>query len=215
MDINCQAISYGIQRGAFTEIRTAMFPYVFAVKDFAKHVISGGLEQVLFKFASPITFSGDSTVKFTPLVKTSGKSTTEPAQTYFNLEREWSERDFPMSGLTIAATVEGSFSRGVPAKMVVIGDADFPLSQQGQQVNPDNVSLLVNSIDWLTDQTGLVALRTKGATARPLDELTEGKRTFLKFLNFFLPLLLVVGYGIFRFQQNRFKRLKRKEVGYV
>ncbi len=215
MDMNCQVISYGIQRGSFTEIRQAMFPYVFAVKDFTKHVISGGLEQVLFKFASPITYSGDSTVKFTPLVKTSSKSTTEPAQTYFNLEKQWTERDFSMSGLTIAAALEGKFNGGPRAKMVVIGDADFPLAQQGQQVNPDNVSLLVNSIDWLTDQTGLVSLRTKGATARPLDELTDGRRTFLKFLNFFLPLILVVGYGIFRFQQNRIKRLKRKEVGYV
>jgi len=215
LDINCQVIQFGIQRGSFTEIRSAVFPYIFAAKDFSKHVVSGGLEQVLFKFASPISFSGDSMVKFTPLIKTSAKSTTEQAQTYFNLERQWKEQDFPMSGLTVAAAVEGPFNGGSPAKMIVIGDADFPLSQQGQQAIPDNISLFVNSIDWLTDQTGLVSLRTKGATARPLDELTDGKRSFLKFLNFFLPLFFVVGYGIFRFQKNRIKRLKRKEVGYV
>ena len=73
----------------------------------------------------------------------------------------------------------------------------------------------MNSLDWLSDNTGLIELRTKGATMRPLDEMEEGKRKFLKYLNFSLPLLLVILYGIFRMQRNRIRRTKRMEVGHV
>ena len=77
------------------------------------------------------------------------------------------------------------------------------------------MNLLVNAIDWLSDDTGLIQLRTQGATARPLDDIEEGKRTFLKYLNFLLPVVLALIYGIIRFQRNRMIRLKRKEAGYV
>ncbi|NJM15845.1 MAG: hypothetical protein HC896_11195 [Bacteroidales bacterium] len=101
--------------------------------------------------------------------------------------------------------------------MVVIADGDFAVGQQGGrgQINPDNVSLLSNAVDWLSDDTGLIELRTKGATARPIDDIEEGKRTFLKYLNFVLPILLIVIYGIVRFQINQTKRIKRMEVDYV
>jgi ABC-type uncharacterized transport system involved in gliding motility auxiliary subunit len=82
-------------------------------------------------------------------------------------------------------------------------------------VNPDNLNLLINSLDWLSDDTGLVELRTQGATARPIDDLEDKKRTFLKYLNFLLPVLLALAYGIFRFQRARIIRLKRMEEGYV
>ncbi len=215
LDANCQVISYGVPHGGFTEIRQAMFPYIFAVQKFGEHEVTNGLEQVGIQFASGVNFSGDSTLHFTPLLFTSEKSTTESGNTYFNIERKWTEADFPVKNLVIAGAVEGSFSGSAPTRMVVFGDADFPLSDQRQQPNPDNISLFANSIDWLSDETGLVALRTKGATARPIDDIEDGKKTFLKFLNFLLPIVLVIIIGIFRFQTNRMKRLKRREEGYV
>ena len=87
--------------------------------------------------------------------------------------------------------------------------------QQQQQINPDNVNLMVNSIDWLSDETGLIDLRSKGAKLRPLDQIEDGKKTFLKYLNFLLPILIIVGYGIYRMNRNRNIRLKRMEAHYV
>jgi hypothetical protein len=97
----------------------------------------------------------------------------------------------------------------------VFGDGDCPISQGGRGANPDNVSLLVNTIEWLSDDTGLSALRTKGVSSRPIDTLEDGKRTFLKFLNFFLPIVLALGYGIFRSQRNRSIRMRRMQERYV
>jgi gliding-associated putative ABC transporter substrate-binding component GldG len=213
IDINCQKGFIQPQPGYFMQIT---IPYFMILNNFGDHAISSGLEQVFMNFASSIDFAGDSAVKYTPLVYSSDKSGTKPSEDYINITQDWNKSDFPMSKLTLAAAFEGRIAGSAPTKMVVVGDGDFPVAQQQQrQVNPDNVSLLVNSIDWLSDDTGLVELRTSGATARPLDEIDDSKRVFLKYLNFLLPLLIVLIYGIFRFQRNRIIRLKRMEVDYV
>jgi hypothetical protein len=74
---------------------------------------------------------------------------------------------------------------------------------------------MVNAIEWMSDQSGLIELRTKAVTARPLDEIEDGKKNFLKWLNFLLPLVLVILFGVFRNQRNRNIRMKRMEEGYV
>jgi ABC-type uncharacterized transport system involved in gliding motility auxiliary subunit len=102
--------------------------------------------------------------------------------------------------------------------MVVIGDGDFAVNNQNggqvQQLQPDNLSFFVNSIDWLADDTGLISLRTKAVTSRPIDQLEDGTKSLLKYLNFFLPMLLVLGYGLVRMQMKRRIRVKRMEVSY-
>jgi ABC-type uncharacterized transport system involved in gliding motility auxiliary subunit len=99
--------------------------------------------------------------------------------------------------------------------MVVIGDGDFTTQRGNQQKQRDKVSLLVNSIDWLSDETGLMSLRTKGITSRPLKQISRSKQTFLKYFNFLVPMVVIIVIGILRFQQNRIIRKKRMEADYV
>ena len=87
--------------------------------------------------------------------------------------------------------------------------------QQGRGRNADNISLLVNSIDWLSDDTGLIDLRTKGVSSRPIDEMEDSKRSMLKYLNFGLPIILVLIYGLVRHQRNRAKRIRRMQQSFV
>ena len=67
--------------------------------------------------------------------------------------------------------------------MVVFSDGDFAVNGEGQgaqQLQPDNVNLMSNAIDWLSDDTGLISLRTKGVTSRPLDaQLEDGTKTLI------------------------------------
>ena len=213
IDMNCQQGWIQPQPNYYMQVT---IPYFIIVQNFADHPISSGLEQVTINFGSSLNFAGDSLIKYTPLVMSSENSGTQPAESYINIMQQWSDTDFPLSNLTLAGAFEGRFKGSAPTKMVVVADGEFAEAvNQQQQVNPDNVNLLVNSIDWLSDDTGLVELRTRGATARPLDELDESKRTFLKYLNFLLPVLLALIYGIFRFQRNRIIRLKRMEADYV
>ena len=214
LDVNAVTVMVSMQQGPFTVQQPMAFPYIPQVNSFGDHPVAGGLEQVLMNFVSSIDYKGDSTLTFTPLLLSSEMSTTRPAPTYIDLGYQWTEDDFPMKNLTLGAALEGKFG-SVPGRMVVFADGNFPVAESQQQVQADNVNLLVNSIDWLSDDTGLLELRTQGATARPIDEMEDGKKTAIKYTNFLLPILLVIAYGIMRAQRNRILRNKRREVGYV
>jgi gliding-associated putative ABC transporter substrate-binding component GldG len=215
VDVQCPVVTLQQQQGQYVSIKPVQFYYFPFINKFADHPVSSGLEQIILQFASPVSYTGDSSVAFTPLAMTSERSGTKPSYSLYEVDKEWTENDFPMSGIPVAAALEGKIAGNANARMVVVGDGDFPVGNGQGQVNQDNINLAVNSLDWLSDNTGLIELRTRGATMRPLDEMEEGKRKFLKYLNFSLPLLLVILYGVYRMQRNRIRRIKRMEVGHV
>lgn len=217
VDANCGSVTVQQQQGPFRFNTQVSFPYLPVVGTFADHPITKGLEGVVFQFASPLIYTGDSSIKFTPIAMSSEKSGSIKAPQYFDIQKQWKESDFPMKNLPIAGIFEGKLSGNTNSKMVVIGDGDFAINGSGgkpQKLQGDNVNLMVNSIDWLSDKTGLIDLRTKGITSRPIKDLEDGEKAFIKWLNFFLPIVLVIAYGIFRMQSNRMKKLKRMEVSY-
>ena len=217
VDAQCGAVTVQQQQGFFTMQTNVSFPFLPRITNFADHPITKGLENVLLEFASSIRYSGDSTKRFTPIVQTSEKSNTLAAPQFFNIQKQWTDVDFPLHHLTVGATIEGKLAGNATSRMVVVSDGDFMVSgppQRPRQLQPDNVSLMANSIDWLSDDTGLIALRTKGVTSRPIDELEASTKTILKYANFLAPLLLVMGYGLVRMQRNRMVRLKRMSENY-
>jgi gliding-associated putative ABC transporter substrate-binding component GldG len=217
IDARCGSVNVVQQQGSFSLQSQIQFPFLPIVEKFADHPISKGLESVVFEFASPITYVGDTTLKFIPLAFTSEKSGALPAPVSFSIQKQWTEADFPEHDIILAATVTGKLSGNVPSKLVVISDGDFAVTgppQQQQKRPGDNISLLTNSVDWLSDDTGLIALRTKGVTSRPLDQLEDSTKTILKYGNFLLPVLLAIAYGLIRMQRNRMKRLTRMSENY-
>jgi gliding-associated putative ABC transporter substrate-binding component GldG len=218
IDSRCANINVRQQQGMFTYNTTVKFPYLPLISKFASHPITKGLEAVLLPFASTVSYTGDTTKTFVPIAQTSDLSGTQPAPVYFDVSKQWSQADFPQKGLTVAGVLTGKIAGSNLSRIVLIGDGDFAVNGEGEQArqqSADNISLMVNSIDFLSDDTGLIELRTKGVTSRPLNQIEDGKKAFLKYLNFLLPLLLVIIYGIFRTQYNRNLRTKRMEEGHV
>ncbi|MDD2323630.1 MAG: Gldg family protein [Bacteroidales bacterium] len=218
VDQRCASVGVRQQQGLFSYTTQMPFHYLPMASVFADHPITKGLENVVFPFASSLSFTGDTTVKFKPLVSSSDHAGTQPTPVYFNIQKKWSKNDFPLSGITLGAAITGITSDGIPLSLVVFSDGDFAVNgegQQAQQLAGDNVSLLVNSIDWLSDDTGLIALRTKGITSRPIKELEDSTKILLKWINFILPLFLIIVYGFIRRQRKNALRVKRMEVGYV
>jgi hypothetical protein len=174
---------------------------------------------VVTQFVSTITYTGDSTVTCTPLLTTSESAGTLSSPLYFDIQKNWDKSDFPLAELPLGALLEGNIGGGNYSKMVVIADGDFAINgpeQGARQQNPDNINLMVNAIDYLSDDTGLISLRTKGVTSRPIDtDLEDGRKSFLKWFNFLMPILLIVIIGFIRSQQQRNLRFKRMEEGYV
>lgn len=213
-DAKCGAVTVQ-QQTPFGMMQTQMaFPYLPMVGNFADHPVTKGLENVMFQFASTVRPTGtDSSRRFTPLIFSSDKANAFAAPLMFDINKRWTENDLPMSGIVLGGVLEGNLAGSAQSKIIVIGDGDFAINGQ-QRVQADNVSLLSNAIDWLADDTGLIELRTKGVSSRPIDDLDDSTKTIIKYVNFGLPLLLVFVYGIVRFQRNRMTRLKRMSENY-
>lgn len=219
IDAQCGQVTVQQQQGFFTMQTPVQFPYIPLISTFADHPISKGLEQVVMAFASPVRFLGDSSKVFTPIAFSSTQAGIQPAPTFFDIQKQWTAGDFPLNNVIVGGVLEGDFGGGIPGKIVIYGDGDFGVSGQQRQ-SQDNVSLLANSIDWLSDDTGLIELRTKAVATRPiaqeyLGEEANGKRSFLKYLNFGLPILLILIYGFIRYQRERNRRIKRMVESYL
>lgn len=214
VDASCGSVTVRQQQGMFNFQNNIAFPYFPLINTFENHPAVKGLESVMFQFAAPISFSGDTGIQFTPLARTSAKTGTIPAPTYFNIQKQWTQADFPMSKLAVAAVFSGKISGTNPSKMILISNGNFAINGEGQkemQLPPDNVNLLVNGIDWLSDETGLIDLRTKGVSTRPLDQVEDSTKTLLKYLNFLLPVLLIVIYGFVRMQMKNNQKVRRMQ----
>jgi gliding-associated putative ABC transporter substrate-binding component GldG len=210
-DTKCGAVTMQQQTSFGMLQQQIQFPYIPIVSRFSNHPSVKGLESVVMQFVSTIKYTGDTTKRFTPLAFSSEQSNALKAPLYFEIQKQWTQNDFPENGLTVAAAIEGKLAGNTRSKMIVIGDGDFPINGSGEQprqLSADNVSLLVNGIDWLSDDTGLIALRTKGAVSRPITQLEDSTKALLKYGNFLLPILLAIGYGVYRSQRNKMKRYK-------
>ena len=217
VDASAGTVGVRQQSGFMTFTRQIPFHFWPQITKFEDSPATKGLNQVVVQFASSIQYSGDTTAHFTPLLITSEKSGPIAAPTFINLNKEWTNADFPLEGQTIAAVLKG-VNGNQQSSIVLFSDGDFAVNGEGQQMQQlpaDNVSLFVNAVDFLSDDTGLIDLRTKEITSRPLEALEDGKRSLLKWLNFLLPILLVLIFGLIRFQYRRNQRIKRMEVGHV
>ncbi len=216
VDAHCGNITLQQQQGMFRYMSQVKFPYLPIFSKFADNPIVKGLEGVILPFVSPIQFTGDTAIQYIPLIFSSEKSNSLPAPFMFNVQKQWTPAEFNKKDLVAAAAFKGKFTGDSINKIVVIGNGDFAVGGKDnrQQVQQDNVNLFVNSIDWLSDDTGLIELRTKGITSRPIEDLEDSTKTLLKYLNFLLPIILIVIYGLFRMQRNKNIRIKRMEENY-
>ena len=151
-----------------------------------------------------------------------------------SIAEEVLETDYKSGNQLFAVLLEGQFTsayknrvkpftskfykeQSAPNKMVVIADGDVGKNQllkgkpydlardkwTNQQFG--NKDFLLNTIDYLLDDTGLMQLRNKTLKIRMLDKQKAFKeRTYWQFLNVISPLLLLFGFGfVFNFLRRR------------
>lgn len=216
IDAQCGAITVVQQQGGFNLQTQINFPYFPLVNNFSETPATKGLEQVMLPFACNMTWTDNPAYDYTPLLKSSKKSGLQPVPVHFDVNRQWREEDFPDHNLVLAAGLKAKAANA--GSIVVIGNGSFATNGEGQQarkLNLDNVALMVNSIDYLSDETGLIDLRTKGITRRPLKQLEDSSKALIKWINFLLPIILVVIYGIYRSARRNAIKMRRMQPGNV
>ena len=212
VDASCGAVTVRQQQGPFVFNSQIQFPYFPLITNFADHSASQGLESVFFPFVSSISYlPQDSAVVMEPILYTSENTGVVPPPAYIDINRKWSENDFRDGQQVVALAASGPLTGNTESKMIVIPNGRFAVNgegQQRQQVNEDNVNLASNSIDWLSDDTGLIDLRTKGVTNRPLEQLEDAKKATIKWVNVLLPIVFALLIAFARRQIYLHKKQK-------
>jgi gliding-associated putative ABC transporter substrate-binding component GldG len=233
-DRNATRVSVQQQRGGFNVVNQIRYPYIPQVANFADHPITSGLDRAVFRFASSLdTTQVDSTADLTVLARSSGQSARASLPASIRPQQEWTLADFSAASIPLAGLVEGTFSsafagvdtldvsrtRSPDTRLAVFGTGEFIVNGAGGQrqrqrrLPEGNVNLMANTVDYLAEQTGLLALRTQRVTSRPLPQLAPTTQTILKYGNVLLPIFLVIGYGLVRYQSNQARRRRWKQEG--
>lgn len=145
---------------------------------------------------------------------------------------DWQNRPLP-EGLKEQVAIQ---QQSVPTKMIVISDGDVLKNQVGSDGSPyplgydhythqtyGNKNLLLNIADYMTDDSGLIALRTKEIKIRLLDRakirgekvifqydkfnirIAMNEKIYWQLINTIVPLLLVLICAIFQHYLRRQK----------
>lgn len=138
------------------------------------------------------------------------------------------EGNFPsvFAGRPLPATITQPYSLesiSKSAKMIVIGDGDifknqvseqngtpFPLGfDRYSQRSFGNKALLLNIVDYFTDNDNLIVLRNKEVKIRLLDKAKiKLEKTKWQFINVVAPLLLLIFFAIFQHYHRKYKYAK-------
>jgi len=108
IDQACGSITVMQQQGTFQFRTNVMFPYLPTITTFTEHPITKGLSSVMLQFASSIVYTGDKTITFTPLAKTSDKAGTQAVPLYFDVQKQWAANDFTIPNSVVAGLFIGN-----------------------------------------------------------------------------------------------------------
>ncbi|UZR95575.1 gliding motility-associated ABC transporter substrate-binding protein GldG [Chondrinema litorale] len=117
---------------------------------------------------------------------------------------------FPPRGIS----TDNKLNESQPTKVIVVADGDIIANefdpQSGQAIPLDydpirkqelsNKEFLINALNYLTDENGLIASRGKQITMRPLDKFrVDEEKVYWQIFNIALPISLVILFGVIRF----------------
>jgi ABC-type uncharacterized transport system involved in gliding motility auxiliary subunit len=77
-----------------------------------------------------------------------------------------------------------------------------------QFMSPGNEALALNLLDWLVLDDALLAVRSRGLNAAPLEEVSDGARQAVKAANILGLPLAFVAFGLLRWRLREGRRDK-------
>ena len=134
----------------------------------------------------------------------------------FDVQRQWMAADFPLKNIPVAAVLENNSTMSETPKLVLVADGDFVINGPPQKminIQPDNLNLMVNAIDWLADENRWHELQIKNPRVRLIRQPDAASSKLIKFASFLIPIILLLMFGIYRLQRNinRQNNLKRRK----
>ncbi len=228
LDRRCSRIAVMQQQGQIRFQNIVEYPFLPQVFTFnTDNLIGKDLEAVDFPFICALdsTLADSLGLQFQTICWSSERSGIRRPPYYMSPMQEFNDADFSQPFQILAGVIQGSFETAFPGgplpdsgvdlnavaplltqsppnRLVVVGDAEFSGDQQISR-NQSNAAMFLNIADWLTQEEGLITIRSREVVSRPLDELSDGKRQGIKYANVFGPPLLIILFGVFRWQARQ------------
>lgn len=228
-DASCASVSV-MQREAGMTIETEVpNPYIPIVSNLDKSfVVAQDLHQIVLPFPSEVdTSSADSLhLRVIPFAASSGQAGVQTRFYDLNPTAQFTRAMFQEHNLLLGTAITGKIHSAIPdtarlakanpnrktegtERIVVIGNGDF--IQDAFLQNPDNLSIFLNTVDYLTDNIGLVSIRAKTFLPPPLRPVSETTRTFTKNFIIIFPPLLILGIGLLYWRKTVRRRKAYRE----
>jgi gliding-associated putative ABC transporter substrate-binding component GldG len=211
-DAQCASVSV-MQREAGLAFQTEIpHPYIPIVNNLDKSfAVTQNLHQVILPFVSDIdTTSAHSLhLDVIPFAVSSERSGTQTG--FYNLDpaAQFKRAMFEEHNLLLGAAISGKITTAIPdsdksvstsrktkgnERIIVMGNGNFVRDMFLS--NPENLSLFLNIVDYLTDDIGLISIRSKSFLPGPLKPVSDADRATTKDVIVGLPPLLILGLGL-------------------
>lgn len=230
-DAVCASVSMMQQEGGLTMQTEIPNPYIPIVSGLDRSfVVTQDLHQIILPFPSEVdTASADSLhLKVVPFAVSSARSGIYSGVPAYNLNpttqftREMFEERHLLLGVAISGAIHATipdtgsyarahFSRKTEGRerIIVMGCGNFV--QDAFLNNPDNLSVFLNSVDYLTDNLGLISIRSKSFIPPPLKPVSAGTRATTKDMIVVLPPLIVLAFGLLYWRRTGRRRKAYRE----
>lgn len=235
IDLQCNMIPVTRNMGTFQMQSMVRYPFYPAISNFNRDIaIVKDIKKLDFLFISPIDFSHEAFPGTTrqPLLSSSEKAGARSLPVDIAPEKRYIEEDFARSNIPLGAVLTGKFKSyyaGLPApeykgpdtigttpfpdkldigsddaRIVVVGNGSF-VTDEFQRATAGFV-FLFNIADWMTQDQGLIAIRSKQVTGRTLQIVSDGTKNMVKYANMLGMPILVIIFGLARWQVRRAAR---------
>lgn len=207
LDKSCSTINVMRQQGYMRVAQQVAYPFMPVSEDLdTEHPLTRGLGQVALPFASPLVIEESSAGhQVDVLVRSSKESWLANAP--FNMDpfQSWTLDTLgQQSAHPLVAVVKLEQASERQSRVLVAGTSSFLTDQFMQR---SNEALVLNLMDWLVLDEDLLAVRTRGLGAAPLEELEDSQRLTVKYGNIIgLPLLFMV-FGLVRWRRREARRV--------
>jgi gliding-associated putative ABC transporter substrate-binding component GldG len=179
-----------------------------------QNVIVADLENVILPWVSSITVTPKDGENVVYLTKTTGDARSETdnfvldPQSTSNNKGKVGQYNL---GVYVSGKLNSAFGQGSTdkARIVLVGDSDFATDMFDGQ-GSDNMLFFQNIIDGLSLDSGLINIRAKSATERPITLPDAAKKEMIRYINIFGITVIVVAFGVSRYLLRR--RNKKKTV---
>ena len=158
---------------------------------------SGATLSQPFNLDPQQTFSPTSVSKVSLIVTASGtfKSAYAGKKVSEISSKEKDANSEAINSVTAGQTIDQS---PASSRLIVIADSDF-IADEYLSRFPDNKTFFLNAVDYLTLDSDLIAIRSKTLTNRPLKEISDSAKTWLKIINIIIIPVIVIIIGLVKF----------------